>query len=72
MGLLTIGTLFESLIMITTDVNHEKLDCYILNDQPTTCSKCGARTSFNELDDGSQKHQCLNTDCMYEFIIVEK
>ena len=27
----------------------DDLDCYILNDQPTTCGKCGARTNFGVL-----------------------
>ena len=54
--------------MITIDINRAELDCYILNDQPTTCAKCGARTSFDELTDGTQNHQCLNTNYNYQFL----
>lgn len=52
-----------------TDISA--LDCFILNDQPTTCGKCGARTSFDVEKDGTQTHQCLNLDCGYKFIAVE-
>ena len=49
-------------------VNHNLLDCFILNDQPTTCGLCGARTDFVEINDGLQIHECLNLDCCYKFI----
>ncbi len=51
--------------------NNDVRDCYILNDQPTTCGKCGARTSFDERKEGTQLHQCLNLDCDYKFIAVD-
>lgn len=48
------------------------LDCYVLGDQPTTCGLCGARTSFEVEDDGTQTHQCLNQACKYQFIAVSE
>jgi ribosomal protein L40E len=47
------------------------LDCYILNEQPMICGKCGARTSFDEENSGRQMHQCLNPSCGYKFVAVE-
>ncbi len=47
------------------------LDCYVLNDQPTTCGNCGARTSFECDEYGIQMHQCLNQKCGYKFIVEE-
>lgn len=39
---------------------------YILdNEQPPTCPKCGARTDFEENEDGTQAHTCLN--CKFQF-----
>ena len=49
----------------------DHLDCYILNEQPTTCGKCGARTNFDEINRQLQKHACLNPSCGYIFISVE-
>ncbi len=49
----------------------EDLDCYILNDQPTSCGVCGARTDFEDIDDTIQLHQCLNPECGYKFIVEE-
>jgi len=43
---------------------------YLMGDQPTTCGICGARTSFEELGETLQSHQCLNTICGYEFFVV--
>ncbi len=51
--------------------SNEDLDYYILCDQPTTCGKCGARTSFEERNNGTQLHQCLNLDCDYKFVAVD-
>ncbi|MDH5712091.1 MAG: hypothetical protein OEZ15_10585 [Gammaproteobacteria bacterium] len=51
--------------------NNNDLDCYSLNDQPMTCGLCGSRTHFDEKDDGTQAHQCLNTECGYKFIAIE-
>ena len=52
--------------------NQPILDCYILNDQPTVCGKCGSRTDFEVENNGSQKHQCLNSTCGYTFIAVDE
>jgi len=52
-------------------IDGDILDCYILNEQPMTCGKCGARTSFEEMMNGTQKHQCLNMNCGCEFVAVE-
>lgn len=49
-------------------LQSNNLDCYILNDQPTTCGKCGARTEFLEINADLQKHECLNLSCRYQFI----
>ena len=36
------------------------------NDQPTTCPKCGGRTTFIEiLQDHKQQHECMS--CKYKF-----
>ena len=48
------------------------LECYVMGDQPTTCGLCGARTSFEVEDDGTQTHQCLNQACKYQFIAVNE
>jgi hypothetical protein len=49
-----------------------------LTDQPTTCPKCGCRTSFYELDFGTsgsdlyrELHTCNNSDCQIMFIAEE-
>jgi hypothetical protein len=42
-----------------------ELECYILDDQPTTCGICGARTTLPEEGDGTQIHQCLSRYCGY-------
>lgn len=55
--------------MATAD---EKLECYILGDQPTTCGMCGARTDFDVKEDDSQIHRCLNRECGYQFIVVSE
>lgn len=49
---------------------HE-LDVYINgdNEQPTTCPKCGSRTGFEQIADDKQQHECLNSDCRYEFFL---
>ncbi len=52
-------------------VNYDDLNCYILNDQPTTCGICGARTNFEEINDGIQMHECLNRNCDYKFTTEE-
>ena len=59
-------------MIIENDINHEFLDCYILNDQPTTCGICGARTNFDELNNGLQIHECLNVECGYQFITSDE
>lgn len=32
-------------------------------DQPVTCHLCGGRTDFDEIDEVTQVHQCLNANC---------
>lgn len=42
-----------------------------LDEQPTTCPKCGTRTDLDELyhvSPGLQVHRCLNVQCGYEFV----
>lgn len=34
-------------------------------EQPETCRKCGSRTDFEDLPDGTQLHQCLNCGKWY-------
>ena len=36
-------------------------------DCQTTCPSCGARTEFEEREDGLQLHRCLNLSCLREF-----
>lgn len=47
------------------------MDCYILSDQPTICGLCGVRTDFEEINDVTQIHECLNPECGYKFITEE-
>ena len=54
-----------------SNINYDNLDCYILNEQPTTCGLCGARTDFEEINNMMQLHECLNPDCGYKFITEE-
>jgi len=53
------------------DINNNDIDIYILNDQPTTCGICGARTDFEGMGNKLQLHQCLNLACGYKFITEE-
>jgi len=55
-------------MLINIDINNHNLNIYILNDQPTTCGICGARTDFYDVTDKVQLHECLNFDCGYQFI----
>lgn len=46
----------------------------ILDDQPTTCPYCGARTEFDDVDiegEKQQHHRCTAKDCGYEFLAEE-
>lgn len=45
------------------------LDVFLLSDQPTTCPRCGARTEWDDRDDGTQHHRCPR--CTFEFIAEE-
>ncbi len=50
------------------------LDCFLLNDQPTTCPYCSVRTNFEEFGAGKemfQIHTCLRPSCGYVFMAVE-
>jgi hypothetical protein len=54
----------------------ETLDCFLMNDQPVTCPECGCRTEFEEFltvenTSVSQIHQCIDTDCLFKFEMVE-
>ena len=50
-------------------MNNEKTTLVqMLNEDPATCPRCGSRTDFKELPEGRQFHECLNSDCQYEFI----
>lgn len=46
-----------------------------MNEQPTTCSKCGSRTEeILDLPDTLEKtqyHKCLAVNCSYKFIVEE-
>lgn len=55
------------MILKNDDENYSNLDCYLLNDQPTTCGICGARTNFEEVNHVIQIHKCLNLYCGYKF-----
>jgi hypothetical protein len=33
---------------------------------------CGARTNFDELNNGLQIHECLNEECGYQFITSDE
>ena len=46
--------------------------CYLMGDQPTPCGICGSRTSFEEVSDVLQEHQCLNPACGYEFYVADE
>jgi hypothetical protein len=50
------------------EININNFDIYILNDQPTTCSVCNAKTDFEDFTDNVQLHECVNPDCGYQFI----
>ena len=52
-------------------LKNEGLNCYLLDDQPTTCGKCGSRTNFEEVHEDTQIHECLNLDCGYKFTTVD-
>ncbi len=43
---------------------------FILGEEPTTCPQCGSRTDFDENDDDTQSHRCLNRDCGFDFLGV--
>jgi hypothetical protein len=47
----------------------------IINDQPTTCPKCGARTDItldlSHTKNQTQIHKCYNEDCNCQFMVEE-
>lgn len=55
--------------MLAMDIKDlDKLDVYIMGDQPTTCPHCGRRTiDFIEVDDHTQQHECK--PCNYTFLV---
>jgi hypothetical protein len=48
---------------------------YLVNDQPTTCGKCGSRTNvifdLSHSNDGTQIHECLSESCKAIFVTME-
>lgn len=42
------------------------LDCYVWDDTPVNCPRCGRRTDFIELAEDKQQHKC---PCGYEFFV---
>ena len=40
---------------------------YLGTEQPETCRWCGMRTIFDELDDGTQQHEC--TACQAHYLV---
>lgn len=40
----------------------------LIEEDPVTCGKCGARTEFIELDLSDQIHTCMNTSCGHVFV----
>ena len=56
------------LILKMLDYSNIYLNC----DQPTTCSKCGARTKFiidlSHTKSEIHIHKCLNKYCSFEFV----
>ena len=53
----------------------EYYDIYIMNDQPTTCPKCGSRTELIldlcDTVEKTQYHLCMTVNCKYKFIVEE-
>ena len=58
--------------------DHDEL--WGMTDQPTTCPKCGSRTSFDDIKtpaykgadkDWHQHHKCLNPKCGFEFVVED-
>ncbi len=52
----------------------DRQNVFLVNDQPTTCPKCGARTHFEEINNEKgnyQIHSCPRPNCAYAFIAVE-
>ncbi len=51
-------------------MTNKELNIYLIDsDTLPVCPLCGARTSFDELDNSTQLHQCLN--CSHQFICCE-
>ena len=57
-------------------IEMTQLETYYMTDQPETCPQCGARTEFDEGEEGkdrlnvpivAQDHKCLNPICRYEY-----
>ena len=54
----------------------EILECFLMNDQAVTCPHCGSRTEFEEFLTAEntsvfQIHQCIDSECLYKFEMVE-
>lgn len=52
-------------------INFQEI--FILNDQPTTCPKCGIRTDIvldlSHTTNKIQIHKCFNEQCNYQFVV---
>jgi hypothetical protein len=47
---------------------------FLMNDQPTTCPNCGARTDFYTIlspvtNENVEVHKCLSNNCQFEFVL---
>ena len=51
-------------------------DTFIMNDQPTTCPKCGARSEImNEVELEAriiQEHECMSKYCEFQFLVFSE
>ena len=53
-------------------INH----LFLMNDQPTTCPKCGARSEIlNEMELEAriiQEHECMSKYCEFQFLVFSE
>ena len=47
---------------------------FLMNDQSTTCPKCGARTNFYTIlspvsNENVEIHKCLSDSCQFVFVV---
>jgi hypothetical protein len=56
---------------ILISMDSPELEVYGMTDQPTTCPKCGCRTSFTDIpltNPLRQNHTCNSVYCRFRFI----